>query len=137
MVRSIGGAALVLASQFFKAGQAVFEELLMKHTKLPVVDVVLWGGLWPLVFMLSVIYPVMYAVTGSDQGHLNDPISSVTLLAHSPQLRTLMLAICCTAGAMNMSLTCATAKLSAICRMMLDACRTPSYGSLACWCTTL
>lgn len=124
VARSIGGVALVLASQIFKAAQAVVEELLIKRAKLPAVDIVLWSGLWPVFFMLSVVYPAMYAVTGSDHGHLNDPMSSVTLLAHSPELRALMLAICCTAGAMNMSLTYATARLSAIWRMMLDACRT-------------
>jgi hypothetical protein len=120
LTQSITGAALVITSQFFKAAQVVIEELLIKREKLPTIDVVIWGGVWPLLIMLLVVYPVMYALPGGDHGHLNDPITSAALLSHSLELRLLFVAACGTGGAITVSLTFATAVLSAMWRMLIE-----------------
>jgi hypothetical protein len=121
LAQSTTGMALVITSQVFKALQVVVEEILIKQRKLPAIDVILWGGLWPLLVMLSVVYPVMYALPGADQGHMNHPMSSVVLLSNSLGVRMLFLGACFTGGAITVSLTYATAVLSAMWRMLLEA----------------
>lgn len=121
LTQSLTGMALVITSQVFKALQVVIEEILIKQAKLSTIDVILWGGLWPLLIMLSVVYPVMYAFPGADHGHMNDPVSSVALFSNSLGVMMLFLGACFTGGAITVSLTYATAILSAVWRMLLEA----------------
>jgi len=121
LTQSITGMALVITSQIFKALQVVIEEILIKTSKLPTIDIILWGGIWPLLIMLSVVYPVMYAFPGADHGHMHDPMSSVAMFSNSLEVSTLFLGACFTGGAITVSLTYATAFLSAMWRMLLEA----------------
>lgn len=74
-----------------------------------------------MLIMLALVYPVMYAFPGADHGHMNDPMTSVALFSNSVGARMLFLGACLTGGAITVSLTYATAVLSAMWRMLLEA----------------
>merc|ERR1719277_780810 len=74
--------------------------------------------------MLMIVFPVLYAIPGNDNGHMEDELDSFAMLRSSVPLLIMILVYtfsCCT---YNMSGIAVTGALSAVHRVMLEAFRT-------------
>lgn len=118
------GMLIVLFGQVLQAAQVIAEEWLMKDVDLPAMEIVGWEGVWGIIIMLLVVYPVLYFVPGKDHGHMEDPVDTLVMIGNSGKLMVIVLIYlvsCATFNAVGIKVTGA---LSAVHRMMMDASRT-------------
>jgi len=69
------GMGLTLFGQVVQAAQVIAEEWLMKDVDLPSVQIIGFEGLWGILMMFLIVYPVLWLLPGSDGGHAEDPIA--------------------------------------------------------------
>lgn len=122
--RMIIGMSLVILGQVVQAAQVIAEEFLMKQVDLPGLQVVGLEGFWGTLMMLFIVYPVLYLLPGQDNGHLEDPFDTATLILNSRTLGMVVLVFIFSCGTFNATGIAVTAHLSGVHRMMLDASRT-------------
>merc|ERR1712039_713225 len=118
------GMLLVLGGQVTQAAQVIAEEWLMKDVDLPSVQIIGFEGLWGLVMMVLVVYPVLWFLPGSDGGHVEDPVDTFVMVSNSGPLMCCVITYLISCGTFNITGIQVTAALSAVHRMMMDASRT-------------
>lgn len=118
------GMLLVIAAQVVQASQVIAEEYLMKGVDLPAMQVVGLEGLWGTLIMLVIVYPLLYILPGSDNGHQEDAFDTMAMLKSSAPLQGMVLLYLFSCGTFNVTGIMVTQALSAVHRMMLDASRT-------------
>jgi len=118
------GMAIVLAGQVVQASQVVSEEVLMKQVRLPPLQIVGFEGLWGVLVMIFIIFPVCYFVPGQDAGSFESLPDTLTMLSNSKDLCYLVLLYIFSCGTYNISGMLVTSSLSAVHRTMLEASRT-------------
>lgn len=118
------GIALALSGQVVQAAQVVAEEWLLNDVDLPGMQIVGFEGFWGMLIMLSVAFPILYTLPGSDGGHFENEGDTVAMLQNSPQLVQMILIYTFSCATYNMSGIAVTGALSAVHRVMLEALRT-------------
>merc|ERR1712187_177342 len=118
------GMGLTLFGQVVQAAQVIAEEWLMKDVDLPSVQIIGFEGLWGILMMFLVVYPVLWLLPGSDGGHAEDPIDTIVMLSNSGPLMCCVITYLISCGTFNITGIQVTAALSAVHRMMMDASRT-------------
>jgi drug/metabolite transporter (DMT)-like permease len=118
------GMALTLFGQIVQAAQVIAEEWLMKDVDLPSVQIIGFEGLWGILMMLLVVYPVLWILPGSDGGHAEDPVDTIVMVWNSGPLMCCVVTYLISCGTFNITGIQVTAALSAVHRMMMDASRT-------------
>jgi len=118
------GMALVLFGQVVQASQVVAEEKLLKDVKLPALQIVGYEGIWGLIEMLLVVFPLCYLLSGTDNGHFEDTADTVVMLENSADLRNLVAVYIFSCATYNVAGMMVTDSLSAVHRTMLEASRT-------------
>mmetsp|Transcript_11356 Transcript_11356/g.21437 ORF Transcript_11356/g.21437 Transcript_11356/m.21437 type:complete len:407 (+) Transcript_11356:72-1292(+) len=118
------GVTLTLLGQVVQAAQVIAEEYLMKDVDLPAVEIIGYEGLWGILMMIFVVYPVLWFLPGPDHGHAEDIVDTLTLVQNSPQLMCVVAIYLISCGTFNITGIAVTGALSAVHRMMLDASRT-------------
>merc|ERR1712048_991369 len=118
------GMALTLFGQVVQAAQVIAEEWLMKDVDLPSVQIIGFEGLWGILMMFLVVYPVLWLLPGSDGGHAEDPVDTFVMLSNSGPLMCCVITYLISCGTFNITGIQVTAALSAVHRMMMDASRT-------------
>ncbi|CAK0858366.1 unnamed protein product, partial [Prorocentrum cordatum] len=120
----IFGMSLVLAGQVVQAAQVIAEEWLMKDLDLPALQVIGWEGIWGVLMMLAVVYPLLYALPGDDNGHVEDVFDTAVMLKNSAPLLGCVLVYMLSCSTFNVTGVLITKELSATHRQMMDASRT-------------
>eukprot|EP00927_Polykrikos_kofoidii_P050463 TRINITY_DN4437_c0_g1_i1.p1 TRINITY_DN4437_c0_g1~~TRINITY_DN4437_c0_g1_i1.p1 ORF type:complete len:431 (-),score=59.28 TRINITY_DN4437_c0_g1_i1:164-1345(-) len=118
------GMTIVVIGQILQAAQVIAEEWLMKDVDLPALVVVGWEGVWGIVMMIVVLFPVLYLLPGDDRGHLEDSFDTVVMLTNSGSLLGVVLTYLFSCATFNATGIAVTHALSGVHRMMLDASRT-------------
>lgn len=118
------GMSLVIAGQVVQAAQVVAEEFLMKSVDLPPLQIVGWEGFWGTLMMMVIVYPILWVMPGSDNGHQEDPIDTWVMIKNSKPLAIVILTFMFSCATFNATGIAVTAMLSSIHRMMMDASRT-------------
>lgn len=122
--RLILGMSLVVSGQVVQAAQVIAEEWLMKDVDLPAMQIIGFEGFWGFLMMILIVYPALYLIPGSDNGHMEDPIDTFVMIQNNPDLLKMMLLYLFSCGTFNATGIAVTGALSAVFRMMLDASRT-------------
>lgn len=117
------GIAMLLLGQVFQAAQMVLEEWLLKEVQLDGLQVIGWEGTWGCLFVLAG-YPVLYALPGSDNGHLEDPFDTVAMLQNSLPLSLMVMTYTFSCATYNVAGISVTGCLSAVHRVLIEASRT-------------
>lgn len=112
------GISLVIAAQVVQAAQVIAEEFLMKDCDLAAFDVVGFEGMWGVLQMLVLVYPIVYLT------NVEDPFDTLVMVKNSTGLLFVVFAFQFSCATFNMTGIAITGCLSAVHRMMLDASRT-------------
>jgi len=118
------GMSCVVLGQVVQAAQVIAEEYLMKDVDLPAMRIIGLEGLWGALMMFLIVYPIVYALPGEDDGHLEDPFDTFTMLKNSPGLTLVVVVYLFSCGTFNMTGIAVSSVLSGVHRMMFDASRT-------------
>lgn len=121
---TIFGMSMVMAGQVGQAAQVIAEEWLMKDLDLPVLQVIGWEGIWGVLMMMVGVYPLLYVLPGSDDGHMEDVFDTVVMLKNSTPLLGCVLIYMASCSTFNITGVFITKELSATHRQMMDASRT-------------
>eukprot|EP00440_Ansanella_granifera_P026222 gb/GFBE01028477.1/.p1 GENE.gb/GFBE01028477.1/~~gb/GFBE01028477.1/.p1 ORF type:complete len:408 (+),score=79.62 gb/GFBE01028477.1/:1-1224(+) len=118
------GMGLTLLGQVVQAAQVIAEEYLMKDVDLPAVEIVGYEGLWGLLILIVIVYPLLWILPGPDHGHAEDIVDTLVLLSNSKEIMSVVVLYIFSCGTFNMAGIAVTGALSGVHRMMLDASRT-------------
>merc|ERR1711924_566870 len=114
----IFGILLTIAAQVVQAAQVIAEEFLMKDCDLIAFDVVGFEGMWGVLQMIVIVYPIVYLC------NLEDPFDTLVMVKNNGSLLAVVFAYQFSCATFNMTGIAITGCLSAVHRMMLDASRT-------------
>jgi len=117
------GGLFALSGQIVQAAQATAEEWLLDDN-IPETQVIGFQGVWGLLVMLLVVFPLMYMLPGEDNGHLEDTFDTLAMLASNPHLVGMFCLYILSCGTYNVAGIRVTGKLSAVHRVMIEALRT-------------
>jgi len=118
------GMLMVIAGQAVQSVQIIAGEWLLRDLDISEVEIVTIEGLWGILQMIVIVYPLLWFIPGGDDGHVEDPFDSLTMLKNNNGLLLMVLTYtfsCCT---YNMSGIAVTGALSAVHRAILEASRT-------------
>lgn len=118
------GMIMVVAGQVVTASQMVAEEKLLKDVCLPPMKIVGYEGVWGCLACIFVVFPLVYAMPGSDNGHMEDEGDSLVMLENNSSLQALVMLYIFSCATYNFSGMSVTSQLSAVHRTMLEATRT-------------
>eukprot|EP00929_Paragymnodinium_shiwhaense_P001042 TRINITY_DN101268_c0_g1_i1.p1 TRINITY_DN101268_c0_g1~~TRINITY_DN101268_c0_g1_i1.p1 ORF type:complete len:412 (-),score=102.72 TRINITY_DN101268_c0_g1_i1:57-1292(-) len=118
------GMGLTLGSQIVAAAQMVCEEWLLDDLDLPGMEIIGFEGMWGIIIMLAIVFPVVSYLPGSDNGHLEDVPEAYQMVLHNPALWSLQLLYTFSCFTYNISGIAVTEELSAVHRVMIEAMRT-------------
>lgn len=118
------GMTLVMAGQVVQAAQVIAEEWLMKDVDLPMMQIVGFEGIWGVLMMFIIVYPILYIIPGPDHGSMESAADTFVMLSNSPELLQCVALYLFSCGTFNATGIAVTGALSAVHRMMLDASRT-------------
>lgn len=124
------GMAMIVAGQVITASQVVAEEKLLKDVCLPPMKVVGYEGVWGCIACLLVVFPVCYAMPGSDNGHFEDFGDSIVMIENNSTLLSLILLYVFSCATYNCAGMSVTSQLSAVHRTMLEASRTAGIWAI-------
>ena len=131
--KKIVGVILVLVAQILGAGQMVVEERFLKGRNLPPAFVVGCEGCCGALLMLCIVLPITAALPGKPgEGIHEDAVTAASRLTHSGLALGFVLAFFSSVAYYNFVGQSVTKHLSAIHRVLVDTCRTPSV-----WLTSL
>lgn len=118
------GMGLCLLGQIVQAAQVIAEEWLLNDVDLPGLQIVGFEGIWGGLIMLLIAFPLLWAIPGSDMGHMEDEKDTFIMIDSNKSLLYMLIIYlfsCCT---YNMAGIAVTGALSAVHRVMLEAFRT-------------
>jgi drug/metabolite transporter (DMT)-like permease len=118
------GMTMVVLGQVVQAAQVIAEEWLLKDVDLPEVEIIGYEGMWGLILMIVIAFPVLWLLKGSDCGHMEDPFDSLAMIYNSPKLLGMVLLYIFSCATYNVTGIAVTGSLSAVHRTMLEASRT-------------
>lgn len=118
------GMGCVLAGQVVQAAQVIAEEFFMKSLDLPAMHVVGYEGIWGVIQMCLIVYPILYVLPGDDHGHQEDVFDTLAMISNNQNLALIILAYLFSCSTFNATGIAITGALSAVHRTMLDASRT-------------
>jgi len=118
------GISFVIAGQVVQAAQIIAEEFLMKSVDLPPLSIIGWEGFWGTLMMALIVYPILLALPGQDNGHMEDPLDTFEMIRNSPPLALAIGTFFFSCASFNATGISVTQALSGVHRMMLDASRT-------------
>lgn len=118
------GMGMVLLGQIVQAAQVIAEEWLMKDVDLPPMQIIGWEGIWGSLMMFLIVYPLLWIMPGQDHGHQEDLPDTFVMLSNNPQLFVCFMVYLFSCATFNATGIVVTGALSAVHRVMLDACRT-------------
>jgi len=118
------GMGLVVAAQVVQAAQMVVEEKLLKDVMLPPMKIVGYEGVWGVFLSVFVVFPICWFLPGSDNGHGEDLVDTVTMLQNNSSLASLLLLYVFSCATYNVAGMAVTSNLSAVHRTMMEASRT-------------
>mmetsp|Transcript_12649 Transcript_12649/g.21379 ORF Transcript_12649/g.21379 Transcript_12649/m.21379 type:complete len:366 (+) Transcript_12649:419-1516(+) len=126
------GVCLILGGGVVQSMQYVFEERIMSDdVGLAPLLVVALEGLWGFAFCCGVLLPLVYALPGSDHGHLEDPLSSLDMIAHSGAIQAFFGVYLLFIFAYNSFSVLVTKELDAVWHSILDLWRPVSVWLLS------
>lgn len=122
--KMILGMAMVVLGQVVQAAQVIAEEWLLTDVDLPEIEIVGYEGMWGVLMMLLVVYPILWLMPGDDHGHQEDPLDCFAMLGNSRGLLAMVCINIFSCGTYNVTGIAVTGALSAVHRTMLEASRT-------------
>jgi len=99
-------------------------EYLLCEVDLSETEIVGLEGIWGTVLSMLVVFPLLFALPGHDNGHQEDEVEAFQLALRNPSLMCLLFAYMCSCLAYNLAGMSVTKRLSAVHKVMLDAFRT-------------
>ncbi|CAD7949640.1 unnamed protein product [Amoebophrya sp. A25] len=85
------GVAFVMAAQVLQAAQCVAEERLLKNVELSCFVLVGYEGIWGVLIMLLIVFPMMEILPGNDVGGVQEnTVDTLTMLSNSAGLQTML-----------------------------------------------
>jgi len=118
------GMGLTLASQIVAAAQMVCEEWLLQDVDLDGMEIIGFEGMWGIMIMLAVVFPVLAYLPGNDNGSVEDEVEAYHMAISNPALWSLQLLYTFSCFTYNLSGIAVTEELSAVHRVMIEAMRT-------------
>jgi drug/metabolite transporter (DMT)-like permease len=118
------GMALVVVAQVVQAAQMVVEEKLLKDVMLPPMKIVGYEGVWGSFLCVFVVFPICWFLPGTDNGHGEDVVDTLTMLKNNSSLAGLLLLYVFSCATYNVAGMAVTSNLSAVHRTMMEASRT-------------
>lgn len=118
------GIGMVLLAQIVQAAQVVAEEWLMKDVDLPMFQIVGWEGFWGCLVMIVIVFPLLQALPGNDEGSEENTMDTLVMIYNSHGVLLCCLTYVFSCATFNATGIAVTGALSAVHRMMLDASRT-------------
>merc|ERR1712113_184609 len=80
------GIIILIIAQFLRACRFITEEFLLKTANIPASSVVAWEGVWGTMAILAIVYPLLYIVPGSENGHTEDVVNTFVMFSGSRTL---------------------------------------------------
>lgn len=117
------GIALCLCGQVAAATQNVTEEWLLKDVDLPATQIIGFEGVWGVLIMLVVAFPVLYFLPGGDDGHQEDGVDALIMIFNNNELFIASLVCSCAFLVSTLAGIAVTGALSSVHRVMLGAFR--------------
>jgi len=118
------GMCMNLLGQVFAASQIITEEKMLKTMKIPPMQVVGYEGVWGTIIMITVVFPLLYVLPGSDNGSLENVYDTYLMLSNNHTLLALICLYIFSCSTYNIAGMLVTGALSAVHRTMLEASRT-------------
>jgi len=118
------GIALALGGQVVQAAQVIAEESLLKDMELPGNQIIGFEGLWGLLIMIAIVFPMLYLLPGNDNGSAENLQDSVTMAGSNSNLLNILILNTFSCATYNMAGMAVTDALSAVHRVMIEALRT-------------
>lgn len=117
------GMLFVTLGQVVQAAQVVAEEKLLKDVHLPSMQIVAYEGIWGIILMLAVVFPICQVLPGSDNGHAEDSLDTVMMLEGNGALCALICLYMLSCATSNVAGLTVSSSLTAVHRTMLEASR--------------
>lgn len=118
------GCFFVLFGQAVQAAQTVAEEKLLKDIMLPGMQIVGFEGLWGMVLMIFVLFPIFQWIPGNDCGSYENSFDTLVMIKNNVQLQLLIVLYLFSCSTYNLARMFVTNALSAVHFTMIDASRT-------------
>jgi len=118
------GMSMNLLGQVFASSQIITEEKMLKSMKIPPMQVVGYEGVWGTLIMISVVFPLLYVLPGSDNGSIENVYDTYLMLSNNHTLLALICLYIFSCSTYNIAGMLVTGALSAVHRTMLEASRT-------------
>jgi len=118
------GMSLVVLGQVVQAAQIIAEEWLLADVDLPEIEIVGYEGMWGLLAMILVVYPILFFVPGDDNGHVEDPRDSFIMMDNNHMVALAVATYTFSCATYNVFGIAITGALSAVHRAILEASRT-------------
>jgi drug/metabolite transporter (DMT)-like permease len=118
------GVAITLISQVIQAAQIIAEEKLLVDLQMSTLLVVGVEGIWGLLIMTVVVYPILYFCPGPDSEHLADPLDTIAMIQSSRVIITFVILDFVSCAVYNVVGQKITQDMSGMMRVMLEATRT-------------
>lgn len=118
------GMFMNLFGQIFSSLQYISEEKLLKDINVPAMLVVGYEGIWGVLMMIFVVFPLLYVLPGNDQGSVENVHDTWVMIANNPSLLILIGIYLFSVSTYNVAGMLVTGALSGVHRTMLEASRT-------------
>lgn len=118
------GMGLVILGQVVQAAQVIAEEWLLKDLDLDDIKIIGYEGVWGLLMMTVIIFPLLWILPGNDGGRQEDPIDALYMIRNSSGLVLVISLYLFSCATYNVTGIAVTGALSAVHRTMLEASRT-------------
>lgn len=119
------GTTMNLVGQVFASLQIITEEKLLKNLQVPPMQVVGYEGVWGVMIMIVIMFPLLYSLPGDDAGgSMENALDTWRMLNNNPNLFCLIGLYIFSCSTYNIAGMLVTGALSGVHRMMLEASRT-------------
>lgn len=118
------GLTAILFGQAVAAAQMVAEEKLMKDVYLPPMQTIGLEGIWGMILLSMLFFPMFYFLPGNDAGSLESFTDSMVMLENNQLLLLLVLFFVCSCGIYNSCGMLITTHLSPVSWTIVEAGRT-------------
>ncbi|KDO16117.1 hypothetical protein SPRG_18346 [Saprolegnia parasitica CBS 223.65] len=124
------GVGILLVGCLITSSQYVLEETVMRRQDMPPMMVIGLEGVWGTLLMVCVVFPIAYLLPGRDNGHAEDVLDSLAMMANSATVRYLCAFYICCITVFNVSSIFVTYLLDSVWRSILANFRPVSVWSM-------
>eukprot|EP00927_Polykrikos_kofoidii_P081710 TRINITY_DN7945_c0_g1_i2.p1 TRINITY_DN7945_c0_g1~~TRINITY_DN7945_c0_g1_i2.p1 ORF type:complete len:391 (-),score=51.13 TRINITY_DN7945_c0_g1_i2:547-1719(-) len=118
------GMGMVILGQVVQAAQVVAEEWLLKDVDLADIKIIGYEGIWGILAMILIVFPMFLFLPGTDNGCQEDPVDALYMIWNNTNLQLVILIFLLSCATYNVAGIAVTGALSAVHRTILEASRT-------------